>query len=162
MQPPWHFFNWNPHTSSGAPQTSASSSWLKSPSPPWPPSCSGSVRQCISAGPWRSGRCWRLRQGRDVGVTTRWPGEARICALGSILKTNYIQRDLGIEPIFLVPDDPWTSVVEANEEAGGCEFEPGLCRFLLPLGPWWFLPPCCKVGLGASRLSASAPVRRFI
>ncbi len=54
-------FKRNVHTSSGAQQTSASSSWLRSPSPPWPPSCNESARRCISAGPSQSGQCWKLR-----------------------------------------------------------------------------------------------------
>lgn len=58
----WLKYFRNLHTSSGAQQTSVSSSWWRSPSPLWSPSCSESVRQCISAGPSRSGQCWKLKR----------------------------------------------------------------------------------------------------
>lgn len=62
-------------------------------------------------------------------------------------------------PIFFPPDVP-SSMGGANEEAGGCELLPGRCRFLLPLGAWWFRAAGWEVGLGAPpALSPSAPVR---
>lgn len=151
--------NW--HTSSEALQMSASSSWLTSPSPPSPPSCSESVRRCISAGPSQSDQCWELR-GQKVELSTNvfwdvpflWTGEL-MCLwkkhCGDMLATCHSYSS-GTIPIFLVPADPrWlSSLVGANEEVWGWAF--GLCRALLPLLPCWLLPPC-----GGAGISASAP-----
>lgn len=76
------------------------------------------------------------------------------------MQDQNIEEVFGVLPIFLTPDDPCSSLVGGNEEVGWLEFVSSLCRFLLFLRPWWFLPPCFKGGLGALPwISASAPVR---